>query len=380
MGISPLTGQTYGSTNAQYFLRPQHTVNIDANRFWTMGSQRHNFKFGMGWRRTDAYARTIYPGNNIVAYQNSATNFRARVYREGAGTNRSLYLDFYVADTISVGRATFDLGLRYDRQWGYALGSSTQANAVFPSLVPGIDFTGYDAPFHWNNLTPRVGVTFALDEERKTILRASFSRNAGQLSHQRRHRTRQPQLERGMGRVSVDRPQQRSSGSDERGEHGRRILASGNGFNTANPTSVSLRQPDRPGLRGARRHRRRHRLRPGAHAQPGRAGELHVRPCDRKSVHAVHRVDGGRLAPGAPLVGTLPDGSAFNIPTYIPDADKVAAVGGGRLLTNWPDYYTYFNGMEFAVNKRMSDRWMMRLGAAFNNPTEALRPEPAGHR
>jgi hypothetical protein len=79
---------------------------------------------------------------------------------------------------------------------------------------------------------------------------------------------------------------------------------------------------------------------------------------------------------GTPLTGTLPDGSSFNVPIYIPDQAKVVAVGGGRLLTNWPDYYTYFNGLEMAVNKRMSDRWMMRLGLAFNNPREHYGQSP----
>ena len=93
MGISPLRGQTFGSTNASYFTRPQHTVNLDSNYFKSMGEQTHEFKFGFGWRKTDIYSRTIYPGNGVVAYENSATDFRARVYREGAGTNRAQYLN-----------------------------------------------------------------------------------------------------------------------------------------------------------------------------------------------------------------------------------------------------------------------------------------------
>src|SRR4029079_4842428 len=60
---------------------------------------------------------------------------------------------------------------------------------------------------------------------------------------------------------------------------------------------------------------------------------------------------------GTPLVGTLPDGTAYNVPIYIPAANKVAAVGGGRLYTNYPDYVSKFNGIEFAINKRMSNRW-----------------------
>jgi hypothetical protein len=61
---------------------------------------------------------------------------------------------------------------------------------------------------------------------------------------------------------------------------------------------------------------------------------------------------------------------AYNIPLFIPDAAKVAATGGGRYLTNFDGYSTTFNGIEFALNKRMSDRWQMRLAAAYNNPQE----------
>ena len=37
MGISALHGQTFGSTNASYFTRPQHTVNVDSNYFKSFG-------------------------------------------------------------------------------------------------------------------------------------------------------------------------------------------------------------------------------------------------------------------------------------------------------------------------------------------------------
>ena len=75
-------------------------------------------------------------------------------------------------------------------------------------------------------------------------------------------------------------------------------------------------------------------------------------------------------APTAPLTGTTPDGVAYNIPLFIPDAAKVAANGGGRLLTNFDDYATTFDGIEVSVNKRMSNRWMARIAAAWNNPQE----------
>ena len=58
----------------------------------------------------------------------------------------------------------------------------TAGNPAFPEIVPGIDFPGYDAPFTWNNLSPRAGINVALDESQRTIARASYSRFASQLA------------------------------------------------------------------------------------------------------------------------------------------------------------------------------------------------------
>ena len=48
--------------------------------------------------------------------------------------------------------------------------------------MPGVVFAGYKTPFTWNNWSPRAGVTYALDDARKTWPRASYSRYAGQLN------------------------------------------------------------------------------------------------------------------------------------------------------------------------------------------------------
>src|SRR6185503_700152 len=78
--------------------------------------------------------------------------------------------------------ATINVGLRYDRQWGSALESEIAGSKAFPALVPGLTFAGYDSPFVWNTFSPRAGLTFALDENRRTIARAAYSRYASQLS------------------------------------------------------------------------------------------------------------------------------------------------------------------------------------------------------
>ena len=371
MGISALRGQTFGSTSGNFFQRPQHTVNVDGNHFTTLGSNSHEFKFGMGWRRTDIYSQTLYPGNGIVAYENSVTDFRARVYREGAGTNRASYVNVYLGDTISLDRVTLDLGVRYDRQWGEALAANNQPNSAFPALVPGIEFPGYEAPFTWNDISPRVGMTYAVDEARKTILRASFSRNAGQLTAVGTYV--------GYANPSSAAGYVEYPWIDANGDHlaqtsevqvNQPLLASGGGFNTSNPTSVSSANRIDPDFKA-----------------PTSMGfivgiDRELIPNFAVSVNYTRTrvtnhpmfpfigVTTADWAPTAPLTGATSDGVTYNVPLFVPDAAKVAANGGGRLLTNFDDYATTFDGVEVSLNKRMSNRWMMRVAGAWNNPRE----------
>ena len=273
---------------------------------------------------------------------------------------------------------TLDLGLRYDRQWGEALASETASNSAFPNLVPGINFTGYEAPFHWNNLTPRVGVTYALDEARKTIFRASFSRNAGQLTAVGTYI--------GYANPSSTAGYVEYPWADLNGDHlaqtnevQRRPAAAGVGRRVQHRESDlgGLGQSDRSGLQGAGQHGHHHGPGSRAEAESRGSGQLHLRPGHRSPDVPVHWPDERRLGTGGAAIGTTPDGVAYSIPLFIPDANKVAAVGGGRLLTNFEGYATVFNGFEVSMTKRMSDRWMARLATSWNNPTEDYDMNPA---
>src|SRR4051794_27005719 len=136
MGLSSgrdlIAARSYGSTVQSSNIRPQTTVNVNLNSFFSGLGATHDVKFGGGWRRINATTGTLWPGNGILAVLQNATTSIAQVFREGSGTNRTVYGDLYVGDTISKGRATIDLGVRYDRQSGSALASSTAANPAFP--------------------------------------------------------------------------------------------------------------------------------------------------------------------------------------------------------------------------------------------------------
>jgi len=373
-GRSFTTSQSFGSIQQSLNVRPQKVANIDANSFFSAMSASHDVKYGFGFRTVDAISGTLYPGNMILAIENSPTDFQARVYRQGSGGNRADYLDFYVGDTISRNRLTVDLGIRYDRQWGKALPSNTLANSAFPNIVPGIVFAGYDAPFTWNNVSPRAGVTLALDDARKTVARASYAGYSGQLN---------------TASVGYLNPTSTAGYAayrwvDSNGDHLaqasevnlNQFITAASGFNPANPTAVTSPNQIDPNLKAPRTQSIvagvDRELRPNLVVQ---VNYSYTRTSD---------LFGNFTAPNTPRVGvtladytqnvgfsgTLPDGTPYNVPTYIPNPAKVNAGGNGFILATIPDFYTDYHGLELSLVKRLSNKWMSRVGFSWNNARE----------
>ncbi len=373
-GRSFTASQSYGSLNQSYNVRPQKTATVDANSFFTIMGASHDFKYGWGFRTTDVLSGTLWPGNMILAIENSPTDLRAQVFRQGFGGNRANYLDFYAGDTITRNRFTIEAGVRYDRQWGKALASDTKANPAFPAVVPGLSFGGYDSPFTWNNVSPRGGFTYAIDADRKTIVRASYSRYAGQLN---------------TGSVGFLNPSSTAGSAtyrwaDRNGDHFAQaaevlldqFITAGGGFNPASPSAVTSANKMDPGLKapvtqsvviGSDRE-----LIPNLALQVNYSYTRTSKLFGNFSGAITPRVGvvpgpNGDYAAGGGFSGTLPDGQTYNIATYIPNAAKVSAGGNGFLLTNIPDYYTDYQGLEIGMVKRLSNKFMARAGFGWNN-------------
>jgi hypothetical protein len=373
------TARSYGSTVQSSNVRPQMSVNLDLNSFLNRFGAAHDVKYGFGFRRVNATTGTLWPGNGILAVVQSPTTVIAQLFREGRGTNRTSYADFYVGDTISKGRATIDVGVRYDRQGGRALPSVTAANPAFPNLVPGINFAGYDAPFTWNNISPRAGLGYALDEARKTVARASYSRFAGQLDSASVGYMN-PSSSAGVAVYRwLDLNSDHLASADE--VQTAQFLGTANGFNAANPTAVTSANRINPDLKapvtqsfvaGIDRE-----LRANLAVQVNYTYTKTTNLLGNATFSVTPRV-GVSLsdyAAGPTLTGTLPGGSTYSVPTSIANQAKVTAGGSGFLLTNWNGYYTDYHGLELSAVKRLSNRWMGRLGVSFNNAREHYAPE-----
>jgi hypothetical protein len=165
----------------------------DANYFFNTGSMDHQLKFGGSFREQENESGTVWPGGKIVWAGNlfgleegmAAVGFQ----RNRAVAITSTYESGWLQDTITRDRWTINAGLRYDRQYLENLPSSDAGNPETPGVEPGapplippISFPGNDAGgFTWSTVSPRIGVTYALGEDRTSLVRATFSRYAEQL-------------------------------------------------------------------------------------------------------------------------------------------------------------------------------------------------------
>ena len=176
-------GETVGTYYDYYPVRPQKAVNVDGSYFKQALGGNHELKFGFGYRDVTSNTTTHWNGNQLVGYINTDGTNIAKVYRDGVVGYTGKYLDFYIGDVYTRGRLSINAGVRWDQQKAKNLASEAPANASFPDVLPSLSYAGDSSyPIDWKDFSPRVGLSYALDQAQKTVLRASYARYAGQLS------------------------------------------------------------------------------------------------------------------------------------------------------------------------------------------------------
>ena len=205
------------NTNAFYITeRPQKQYRLDGSKFFDMGTMNHELKFGFGYRDTPVSSSSGWPGPVQGYFRDRADGdcaatatraaipgtgqcYRAYLYRDGNKSYSEKYNDFYVGDTILMGNLTLQAGLRWDSQKEKNTASSAGPNPLLSTplnlpiagpgglktaYLPGISFAGDSRDLKWSGISPRIGFTYALGQDKKTLLRGSYNRYVDQLGSQ----------------------------------------------------------------------------------------------------------------------------------------------------------------------------------------------------
>jgi hypothetical protein len=339
--------------------RAWHMADLDLRHFRTALGGNHELRFGFGYRRTPIRSTSAYTGSKVFAYKDTADGGIAEVHRDGVVHFTAEFWDAYLGDTYTRDRLTLNAGLRYDHQTARDLASTAAANPTFPELLPELDFPGGGPGIRWNDLSPRISLTYALDAKRKTVARASYARYAGRIA---------------AFDATYDSPigpngtylayKWRDLNNDGFAQKNEVLIDEGvqyaGGVDPAKPTSPT--SPNRIDPNYTARHDQEVILGIDRELLPGFAASLAYtwrRNTDRA---------------WEPRIGLTTDDYTPNPPetanglttqTYSPDPAKVEASGFGTVLTNRPDYRERYNGGELSLIKRLSNRWMARAGFAY---------------
>lgn len=345
------------------------TAGLTASNFFTTGALRHELKFGFGYQQNRIDSISTWPGDQLVG---NVPFGRASVTRPSQTDFVHNWYDSYLADTFQLGNLTVNAGLRFDYQQGKNLPSSVPASPVFPELLPAVNYAGDKGyPITWRQLQPRVGATYAIGTDGRTLIRASYSQFANQLAGQVVSVNAFPEL------AALDYYWNDTNGNQlvEPDEIDLSHLLGSSAVNPRDPGSST------PVNRIA------------ADFKPPRTTEFIV-GVERQissdfsaSLAYTHR--SLRNPEFSPLKGTTrasyqylgnASGTAtssggfalsFSEPYYGPTTDPAP---DGTQLQNRPDYTRPYDGVELQLIKAFSHGWMLRASFAYNDWRQNVGP------
>jgi hypothetical protein len=355
--VNTVTGLSSGSGFTLISHRLQNEANADLDYF----AGRHELKFGFGYRHATTNTTDTPFGNGLRSFITTTGNIAA-IFRQSDAGYGGTYSDAYVSDTFTSGRLTINAGLRFDHQTAVNSATTAEANPSFPNLLPALSFNGSpNESINWNNFSPRLGISYALDESKKTVLHGSFAIFTDQLN--------EPDI---TDVNPVGNPGQLYYGTTGINPDG-----------TISASQVNLNQPN---------------LRPPVDVTPSTVNTIDPNLQPRRDTEFIVGLD-REVAPNfaiaanytyrrtvnqyyAPWIGVngtdwvscdSSSGNGYTAPCLTMGPTNSAAInanGFGYNLTNRPDYNRVYQGLEFTALKRLSNKWMARLAVSYNDWTE----------
>lgn len=357
-------------------VRPTNSFDIVSNYFLPgkLGGD-HAFKFGYRWRNAHSISDQHWGGNIVARFTNGVAN-AADIYRDGYSESHLDTHAFYLQDTYTRNRLTVNLGFRVDRQDDEAVAANVPANPLFPDIMPAVSFPGADAGVVWTDFSPRVGLTYDIQGNGRSIVSASYATYYGQLG---------PGDLSGelaaTGTVSVRYPWTDLNGDRfvqrEEVDISGTPLSRSAAYDPANPAnfrSAAIVDPDilndrtREFIVGFDRQiggvmavgasyiwRKYDRFRWEDRYVADEAGN-YLRDWTSADYRAITTTPTG-----------CPPGARCETYTYY---EPMSPLPSTYIYTNVPDRWRDFNGFEVTFTKRMADRWSLNASWAYNDAVD----------
>lgn len=370
-GVGPV--QWNRSFYNYYTDRPQDQFRLDGSSFFSTGDLGHELKFGFGYRDADVLSQSAWPGDHLIVFYEEPGMVGAT---GGAQFNRPVSFtynfkgtDLYVGDTMMFGDLTLQAGLRWDRQEGVVLDSSVPANSAIPGFLPAVNFEGNSiGAIEWTSISPRLGLTYTLGANKRTLLRAAANRYTDQLGGYTIY---------GASPVGYNYLYYYFTdvNGNMRVEQSELDLDTGVvawfGVDPGDPTAPVRRwDPDINApytdevLLGIE-HQLLADFAIGATATWRKLNDFIDAIPEKTRGSNNFYTSADYVLADTPVEGSLPDGTAYSLPYYVLREGVDAPTY--YVFTNQPGYHQTYQGLELTATKRMANRWMMRASLTLQD-------------
>ena len=358
-------------------LRPQTQYRVDGSAFVSTGTLSHELKFGFGYRKSDVTSHTVWPGGEYT-YN----------YGSGAGDGHDTGLvalprfpiftytdksqDAYIGDTVMLGNLTVQAGLRYDQQKGSSSAGTTTANSVVPDLMPAASF-GASGALKWDNISPRIGLTYALGANRSTLLRAAYNRYANQITSTMVFPTSPGSTAYEyyyFNDVNHNNIAERNEIDFNYG------IVGATGIDPAHPASFSplvrwgsgLKAPHADELILGGEHELFSDFSVGVTGTYRKLSDFIWNVPEKHQGQGDLYTSADYVQNAVNATAILPNGQTVSVPWY--HVASGVPIPLFFVMENRPGYYQRYEGLELTATKRMSNRWMMRGSFTFQDWTQ----------
>jgi len=374
--------------------RPQEQTRLDGSAFFNTGALSHELKFGFGYRTAGAQGQSLYPNDQLILDLGPPFGLPVGFgityfYAVGPYNYEYKYNDIYVGDTMLWGNLTLQAGLRFDNQKATAPDQVGPANSLIPQFLPAVSLSSSNIDeMEWDSISPRIGLTYALGAEKRTLLRAAYNRYVGQLgSNSSGFAGTVGGWYRYVGFYTFDENHndviEPGEVLTEYGIYGRPV-----GFDPANPTNINLSRID-PDIEAPSTNE--YIL--GFEHELFRDFVVGLNYTHRDLDNFIwtrnekHRGQGDYITTADyVLAKTITNtctvaGAATNCAPYTdPYSIPVYQLKPGveplyNVLTNRDGYTQDYDGLELSLVKRMASRWMLRGNFSWNDWVQNVEPE-----
>ena len=387
-------GNTGYLGTSPYYLaqtQPQFQWKADGSYFFNTGNMGHELKAGFTYLNVNTNYVTGSPANpapasnpnqavkvgafvNAYGCDDDGLNCvpAAGIFRDASIAPTAQYYGAFLGDTMTMDRLTVQVGVRWDRQFGVNSATVVAGNPSYPDILPAINYPGAPKAFTWNDWSPRAGLTYALGQNRGTVLKASYAHFVDSL---------------GTGTIGFTNPLGSSAGAyypwnDANGNNivdVGEVITSGDplsnfGYVLGDPSSASSPNAIDPNIKAGSTNEFiggiDQEITPGFAVGAAYTYRKFINPVvglpyDPTTGTIITNADYVQVAT---LTGTLPDGTPYGPePVFGVNPALITQLGGfpsGNFFTNRGDYNQVYSGFDFTLTKRLSNKWMAR--AAFS--------------